>query len=245
VTAPTDPSAVWPPPVPQRRIAQVIPRPAGAEPGGPPPWADVDPRAVDLSPAGIRAALAAAGPARRHPIEATGIRASAVLAPVYESGGSTHLVFTRRAHHLRSHRGEVSFPGGGHEEGDPDLAATALREAWEETNLEPEHVEVVGELDHLTTVSSTSFIVPFVGLLPHRPELLANPDEVEAILHVSLETLLDPAIFRAERWPFPGLDRPVYFFDIPGDTIWGATGAMLVNLLALVTGTADRHVPGA
>jgi 8-oxo-dGTP pyrophosphatase MutT (NUDIX family) len=188
--------------------------------------------------------MAAAGPGRAHPIEATGIRASAVLAPVYEAGGATHLVFTRRAHHLRSHRGEVSFPGGGHEVGDADLAATALREAWEETSLVPDHVEVVGELDHLTTVSSTSFIVPYVGLLRGRPELTANPDEVEAILHVSLATLLDPAIFRAERWPFPGLDRPVYFFDIPGDTIWGATGAMLVNLLALLTGTADRHVPG-
>ena len=107
--------------------------------------------------------FAAAGPGRAHPIEATGIRASAVLAPVYETGGVDPLVFTRRAHHLRSHRGEVSFPGGGHEAGDPDLAATALREAWEETRLDPDHVEVIGELDHLTTVSSTSFIVPVRG----------------------------------------------------------------------------------
>jgi 8-oxo-dGTP pyrophosphatase MutT (NUDIX family) len=224
---------------------QQIPRPPGAEPGGPPPWAEVDLGGVDLTGAGIRAVLAAAGPGRAHPIEATGIRASAVLAPLYEAAGEPHLVFTRRAHHLRSHRGEVSFPGGGHEAGDPDLAATALREAWEETQLDPDHVEVIGELDHLTTVSSTSFIVPFVGLLHRPPQLLANPDEVEAILHVPVRVLLDPTIFRAERWPFPGLDRPVYFFDIPGDTIWGATAAMLVNLLALVTGTADRHVPGA
>src|SRR5690606_6466320 len=91
---------------------------------------------------------------------------------------------------------------------------------------------------------SRAFIVPYVGLVRDRPALTANPDEVEAILHVPVRELLDPAIFRSERWPFPGLDRPVYFFDLPGDTIWGAAAAMLVNLRALLTGTADRPVPG-
>jgi 8-oxo-dGTP pyrophosphatase MutT (NUDIX family) len=211
---------------------------------GPAPWADRSLGDLDLSLPGIRRALAAAGPARAHPIEETGIRASAVLAPLYEQAGEVHLVFTRRAQHLRSHRGEVSFPGGGHDTADADLVATALREAWEETQLDPGSVSVVGELDHLTTVTSRSFIVPYVGALPGRPELVPNPDEVEAILHVPIGALLDPEAFRAERWGFPGLDRPVYFFEVPGDTIWGATAAMLVNLLAIVTGTADRHVPG-
>jgi 8-oxo-dGTP pyrophosphatase MutT (NUDIX family) len=168
-----------------------------------------------------------------------------VLAPLYEHDGEVHMVFTRRAQHLRSHRGEVSFPGGGHDPGDDDLVATALRESWEETALDPGSVEVIGELDHLTTVTSRSFIVPYVGVLPDRPTLRPNPDEVEAILHVPLRELLDPEAFRAERWGLPGLNRPVYFFEVPGDTIWGATAAMLVNLLAIVTGTADRHVPGA
>jgi len=174
------------------------------------------------------------------------VRASAVLAPLYADGegDEVHVVFTRRSQHLRAHRGEVSFPGGRHDEGDPDLETTARREAWEETALDPASVEIIGELDHLTTVTSRSFIVPYVGRLPGRPELAPNPSEVEAILHVPLRELLDLEAFHAERWGLPGLNRPVYFFEVPGDTIWGATAAMLVNFLSVVTGTADRHVPG-
>ena len=56
--------------------------------------------------------------------------------------------------------------------------------------------------------------------------------------------LLDPDIFHAEWWGLPGLDRPIYFFEVIGDTIWGATAAMLVNLLAIITGTEERALPG-
>ncbi|MCU0270002.1 MAG: CoA pyrophosphatase, partial [Acidimicrobiales bacterium] len=188
---------------------------------------------------GIRAALAAAPRPRSSPLEGAGVRGAAVLAPLYEEQGRVWVVLTRRAQHLRSHRGEVSFPGGGQDPGE-DLRQTALREAFEETGLAPGDVEIIGELDHLATVMSRSFIVPFVGVLPGRPDLTPNPAEVEAILHVPLDELLSEEVFREERWGLPPLTRPLYFFEIVGDTIWGATGAMLRNLLALVTGTGRR-----
>ena len=228
----------------ERGGSQRIPRPPGARVGGPPPWARLSVAARDPSLEQVRDALSTTGPPKAHPIEHTGVRASAVLAPLYVEAGAVHIVFTRRAQHLRTHRGEVSFPGGGQEKGDADLVATALREAKEETGLDPSLVEVIGELDHLTTITSRSFIVPFVGVLSGRPELDPNPAEVEKILHVPIGQLLDPDVFRQERWGLPGLNRPVYFFEIPGDTIWGATAAMLVNFLSVVTGTADRAVPG-
>jgi 8-oxo-dGTP pyrophosphatase MutT (NUDIX family) len=134
----------------------------------------------------------------------------------------------------------VSFPGGGREPDDTDLLTTALREAHEEVALDPAAVEVIGELDHLSTVMSRSFIVPSVGILPGRPDLRPAPAEVEHILHVPLDELLLPEVFHEEWWGLPGLDRPLFFFEVVGDTIWGATAAMLRNLLGLVTGTYER-----
>lgn len=228
----------------QRGGAQHIPRPPGARPGDPPPWANLALADRDISLQQVRERLAAARPGRSHPSEEEGIRASAVLAPVYEEAGIAQLVFTRRAQHLRTHRGEVSFPGGGEDPDDVDLRATALREAWEETALDPASVDIIGELDHLKTVMGRSYIVPYVGELPGRPDLTPSPAEVAHILHVPLSDLLDPQIFRAEWWGLPGLDRPIYFFEVIGDTIWGATAAMLVNFLSIITGTEDRAVPG-
>jgi 8-oxo-dGTP pyrophosphatase MutT (NUDIX family) len=167
-------------------------------------------------------------------------RASAVLAGLYEDGGELHVVLTRRTWELRSHSGEVSFPGGRQDDGE-ELWDTALREAHEEIGLDPSGIEVLGELDHLATITSRSFIVPFVAALPGRPTTTANPAEVSAVLHVPVAELLDPAIFREERWTFPWAeDRPIFFFELVGDTVWGATGAMLRQLLGLATGTVTR-----
>jgi 8-oxo-dGTP pyrophosphatase MutT (NUDIX family) len=220
----------------ERGGAQSIPRPTSSRPGAPPPWHELpaDERHVTL--AGVRRALDQAGSPRLSPLEGTGVRASAVLVPLYEEDDHVHVVLTRRAQHLRSHRGEVSFPGGG-QDGDEDLITTALRESCEETGMDRGSVEIIGELDHLETVTSRSFIVPYVGVLPGRPSLEPNPSEVELILHVPLDELLLDGVYREERWGLPPLDRPIYFFEVVGDTIWGATAHMLRGFLALITGT--------
>lgn len=235
-----------PPPVPVptgRGGEQVIPRPLNATSGRPAPWAHLPADLRRPSLAQVREALAAAGPAHRSERETLPAidRASAVLAPLYELDGELHVILTRRTWEMRSHSGEVSFPGGRQDDGDRDLWATALREANEEIALDPALVSPIGELDHLATVTSHSFIVPYVGELPSRPPTTANPAEVSAVLHVAVAELLDPAIFREERWTFPwGVDRPIFFFELVGDTVWGATGAMLRQLLGLVTGTVAR-----
>ena len=163
------------------------------------------------------------------------MRASAVLAPLYEERGEVHVVLTRRAQHLRAHRGEVSFPGGGEDPTDVDLWATALRESNEEIGLDPGLVRRIGELDHLQTVTSQSYIVPYVGVVTEPPELNPNQSEVELILRVPLSELLSDGVFREERWGLSPLDRPIFFFELEGDTVWGATAAILRNLLAVVT----------
>jgi len=231
-------------PVPAGRGGdQVIPRPFNARQGRAAPWADLPPDGRRTRLDDVRRALASAGPALPSERESLpGIdRASAVLAPLYEDGGELHVVLTRRTWKMRAHSGEVSFPGGRQDDGDRDLWHTALREAHEEIALDPSYVERIGELDHLATVTSRSFIVPYVGALAERPTTTASPDEVAAVLHVPVAELLDPAIFREERWTFPWAeDRPIFFFELVGDTVWGATGAMLRQLLGLVTGTLPR-----
>jgi len=187
----------------------------------------------------VRDRFAALGPALRSPREGRVDRASAVLAALYEHEGEAWIILTRRSAALRVHSGEVSFPGGGQDEGE-DLRDTARREACEEVGLDAALVEIIGELDHLSTITSNSFIVPFVAILSAPPQLHPSPAEVEAVLRVPLSELLDPAIFREERWDIFGTDRPMWFFELEGDTVWGATAAMLRQLLGFVTGTVSR-----
>ena len=165
-----------------------------------------------------------------------GARPSAVLIALYDEGDGAVVVLTRRAQHLRTHKGEVSFPGGRQEAGESPQQ-TALRESHEETGLSPADVDLVGELDPLATFSSGSLIVPFVGLLAQRPTLVAEEAEVEAILHVPLADLLDADAYREELWLFADGYHPLHFFEIVGDTVWGATARILHQLLSITTGT--------
>jgi len=220
---------------------QHIPRPPHAPPGGPPPWAHLasDQRAVDL--ARVRDAVTAAPPGR--PIAATlpSARAAAVLVPVFEEQGLARLVLTRRAAHLPSHRGEVAFPGGKLHAGE-SAEDGALREASEEVGMDPAGVEVIGRLDELATVAGRFALTPVVGVLGERPTLVANPGEVARIFDVSIAELLDEETFHEERWELPGMgERPMYFFDVAGETVWGATARILHDLLHLVT---DGRVGG-
>ncbi len=241
------PGEGFPPPplaVPDGRGGdQIIPRPMATRLGRPAPWADLPASKRQPTLDDVRRALAEAGPAQRSERELmTNLAtASAVLAPLYEDDGDLFVVLTRRTWEMRSHSGEVSFPGGRQDDGDADLWATALREAREEIALDTDQLSQIGELDHLATISSHSFIVPYVAALPGRPDTTANPAEVSAVLHVRVAELLDPSIFREERWELPWAeDRPIFFFELVGDTVWGATGAMLRQLLGLVTGTLTR-----
>lgn len=160
---------------------------------------------------------------------------SAVLVPLNDGPWGPELLFTRRAWHMRNHTGEVSFPGGRHDPEDPDLATTALRETEEEVGVDRGLVRVVGELTRLTTVSSPAFIVPYVGVLDERPDTTINPDEVDAVLHVPIADLLDPAIYRQEIWTRNGAPLEITFFELVGDTLWGATARMVRDLLERVT----------
>lgn len=226
--------------VPGRGGPQFIPRPESWLPGRPAPWFDAG---FDLSAAPVldldrvRQVFPESRRGRMSPVEATGAVPSAVLvvffmAPV-SGAPELHVLLTRRSWGLRTHSGEVSFPGGRCEL-DESTRDAALREAWEETALEPGDVETLGELDHLTTVTRRAFIVPQVAVVEAPMRLQANPDEVEQVLLVPVSELLNVEVFREEQWGAPGPHRPIYFFELVGNTVWGATAAILRQCLAML-----------
>lgn len=223
---------------------QVIPRPPGTRRGGPAPWAHLsaDERRVDLD--ALRRTFTGRVGAPSAVEGHEDVAPSAVLAAFWEHDGGLEVLLTRRSQGLRAHKGEVAFPGGRIDPGE-SRAGAALREACEEVGLDSAGVEVLGELDHLMTVTSRSFIVPLVAVLPAgRPHgLVPNPGEVDAILFVPVDELLLDEVYREERWAWEGRERGIFFFELVGDTVWGATAAMLRHLLGTVLelGTGIDH----
>ena len=233
--------------------AQRIPRPSSFRPGDPAPWSLLPEPLRRLSLADVRDACATLPP----PTAGLGVRPqtrpAAVLLPLFEEAGEARLILTKRPETMPSHQGEIAFPGGKHEPGtDADLRATALREAHEEIGLDPGLVEIVAELDHMVTVSAGFDLTPFVGLLPRQPDLAPDDREVDAVFDVALSELLGDDVFREERWDVPpemlvgvGRDRAIHFFELAGETVWGATARILVGFLAHLTAfVAEREVPG-
>ncbi len=240
-------------PTPARR--QVIPRPPHHRPGSPAPWADVPPsRRRHITLEQIRSALDddrqdrqdRLGPTRepwRTPVGgAAEGRPAAVLVPLFEEDGESRVVLTVRSNQLRSHQGEVAFPGGRLDIGE-EVVEAALREAHEEVSLDSSSVTVIGQLTALPTVSSNTVMTPVVAVLDGRQALVANPAEVHRIFDVSLRELVADGAFHEEWWSVPDrIDRsgfpvgefPVWFFAVADETVWGATARTLMELICLV-----------
>jgi 8-oxo-dGTP pyrophosphatase MutT (NUDIX family) len=216
---------------------QHIPRPPRWRPGGQPPWSVLDGEARAVTVEQVRKAVEAAPAGRPLAPTVPSAQAAAVLVPVFEEDGIARLVLTRRSTNLPSHQGQVSFPGGKVHEGETSEAG-ALREAFEEVGIPPADVDMVGGLEELATVASQFVLAPFVGILRARPALVVNPAEVARAFDVAVGELMEPDAYHEERWDLPGMgDRPMHFFEVAGETVWGATARILHDLLVLVTGS--------
>lgn len=157
--------------------------------------------------------------------------APGVLQP--EDPDGTTVVITERAHTMRSHAGQPAFPGGGSEEGDAGPAATALREAWEEVDLDPGSVDVLAHLPTLHIPVSGYDVTPVLGWWRQpRPESLWAKDETEVarVVQPTLDSMLDPSARFRVRHP-SGFVGPAW--DVEGLLVWGFTAGLLDTLLDL------------
>ena len=159
---------------------------------------------------------------------------AAVLVPIVQGPQGPTVLLTERTANLSTHSGQVAFPGGRVDPEDANIAAAALREAWEEVGLSASYIEVLGSLPTYTTV--TSFIVtPVVSLVEPGFELTINPYEVAQAFEVPLGWLMDPANHRRHAVPAgDGTQRHWYSMPYQDGSeerfVWGATAGMLRNL---------------
>lgn len=156
---------------------------------------------------------------------------AAVLVAVVGESDDARIVLTRRTEQLSRHAGQVAFPGGRIDAGDADAVDAALRESEEEIGLPRRHVQPVGFLDCFETVSG--FVVtPVVAFLSsQRPPWRPEPGEVDAVFEVPLAFLLDPSNLQRYTMHYRGKAREMVEFRYGPHRIWGATAAMLTNLL--------------
>lgn len=161
------------------------------------------------------------------------LRPAAVLVPVVARPESLTVLLTRRTEHLHHHPGQISFPGGRVEETDLTPVMTALRETEEEIGLDPDRVELLGELPQYCT--GTGFrVTPVVGLVHPPFDLKLDAFEVAEAFEVPLAFLLDPANHKRHRAEHGGKLREYHAMPWHGYYIWGATAGMLVSLYRML-----------
>jgi 8-oxo-dGTP pyrophosphatase MutT (NUDIX family) len=171
-------------------------------------------------------------------------RAAAVLVPLLPRPDGLHVLFTERSKELRSHAGQISFPGGSVDVDDADVRAAALREAREEVGLREEHVELVGMLDDCPTFVTGYVISPVVGVIdpvafnaegryPWEP----SPAEIAALHELPLRDFQEPANLRIEMREREGQTFELYWYTVQGQVVWGATARILSQLIKIAEET--------
>jgi 8-oxo-dGTP pyrophosphatase MutT (NUDIX family) len=160
-------------------------------------------------------------------------RDAAGLLLLFPATSPAHLLLTVRSHRLPSHAGQVSLPGGALEAGET-IERAALREAHEETGVEPSAVRLLGRLTPLHIPVSGFVLHPVVGVADSRPRFTLADAEVDRLLEPSLDLLLDPASVRRRPRMRDGLFQDVPYFDVEGLQVWGATAMVLAEFLQLV-----------
>ena len=158
---------------------------------------------------------------------------AAVLIPIYKKDGEYHVLLTKRTEELEYHKGQICFPGGSHHDKDGSLRDTALREAYEEVGIQPEDVEILGELDSMGTLTSNFLITPYVGIIPYPYKFTVSKHEIDGLIEVPFTALADDSNYWEEIRTAEGVTGKASFFKYKDKVIWGTTAKILKQLVDL------------
>ena len=160
---------------------------------------------------------------------------SAVLVPLYLDHGQYHIVFIKRTDTVKTHKGQISFPGGGWDKKDKTLLDTAIRESCEEIGLRREDIKIIGEMDDEITTTSNYIVTPFVAVIPWPYRFTACKEEVAEIISVPVAALRDKRCLKMSIETMEGgIVVDSYNYHYNGNVIWGATARILHKFLEII-----------
>ena len=158
------------------------------------------------------------------------MRKAAVLIGLFKKNDEWCFSLIRRPMNEKNHPGQIALPGGAMEKNE-NLMNTALREAFEEVGIKPEDVKIIGQLIPIPVPVSEYLIYPFVGVIDYEPEWVINEDEVEKIFILRMSELISSDNGYTEMWDLRGNKVEVPIYKVMNETVWGATAAVLSELI--------------
>jgi 8-oxo-dGTP pyrophosphatase MutT (NUDIX family) len=167
----------------------------------------------------------------RHSIrtmESDGYRRSAVKILIMNKENEPHVLLTKRTHKVSTHKGQISFPGGGYDEGDGEILNTALRETYEEVGIPAEAIEYIGQFDDYVSIFG-HHVSCFVGAITHPFPYEFNDDEISDYVEAPLRLFVNREYERLQTYQHEGKDYTVYHYLFNGYEIWGLTARILTD----------------
>ncbi|MFH0976509.1 MAG: CoA pyrophosphatase [Spirochaetota bacterium] len=169
----------------------------------------------------------------KHQAENHGSTPASVLMLIMNKNNEAYVFLTQRTHKVKTHKGQVSFPGGAREKDDKSILDTALRETFEEAGINPADVEILGEFDEMISISDFH-VHTFIGSIKYPYEYKENKDEIESCFEAPLSLFYNKEYYREEDYYFDGETRKVFYYSYNGYEIWGMTALILTNFASVI-----------
>ncbi|MCL1833617.1 MAG: CoA pyrophosphatase [Leptospirales bacterium] len=165
---------------------------------------------------------------KKRSVENSEYKKAAVLIIFMEKENAPYVLLTLRTDRVSTHKGQVSFPGGGFDSSDNSMLDTALRETMEEVGIDPGEIEIIGEFDEYISIMGFH-VYTFVGALNSAQKYNPSKDEIDLIFEAPFSIFYNEEYTKCEKVNYSGRDYDVYYYDYNNITIWGLTARILTD----------------